>query len=144
VTFQIAGTRTSRRFERGWRTFEWWPSEVAPGRYPVWATATDHAGNSTLLALPWVTVAEDTEPPAVRLALAGLRLEWRASDPQSPWFDVRVERRIEGRVFRRELGRFERRGEAELRDPPLLPGTTAVIVRDSSGNETRIPLCPAF
>lgn len=144
VTLQIAGTRTSRWFERGWHTFEWWPSEVAPGRYPVWATATDRAGNSTLLGLPWVTVGEDTQPPAVRLALAGSRLEWRASDSQSPWFDVTIERRLDGRLVRRELGRFRRVGEAEFRDPPLLPGTTALLVSDSSGNVTRIPVCPAY
>jgi hypothetical protein len=144
VTFQIAGKRTSRRFERGWRTFEWWPADVEPGRYPVWATATDHAGNSTLIGLPWVTVAEDTEPPAVRLSLDGARLEWRASDPESPWFEVTVERRVEGRILRRPLGRFERKGEAELRDPPLLPGTTALLVADSSGNVSRIPLCAAL
>ena len=144
VTFQIAGTRTAQWFERGWQTFEWWPWEVQPGRYPVWATATDRAGNSALLGLPWVTVGEDTEPPAVRLALAGHRLEWRASDPKSPWFDVTVERRIDGRLVRRDLGRFERHGETELRDPPLLPGTSAILVADSSGNVTRIPLCPAY
>ena len=145
VTLRIAGTRTSRWYERGWRTFEWWPAEsVRPGRYPVWATATDRAGNSTLLGLPWVTVDEDTEPPAVRVEHAGASLAWRASDPKSPWFEVSVERRVDGRLFRRQLGRFARRGEAELHDPPVLPGTTAVIVRDSSGNETRIPLCPAY
>ena len=145
VSFQIAGTRTSQWFERGWRTFEWWPpSSVEPGRYPVWATATDRAGNSRLLGLPWVTVGEDTDPPAVRLALARNRLEWRASDRKSPWFDVTIERRIEGRLARRELGRFQRRGGATFRDPPVLPGTTAVLVADSSGNVTRIPLCPAY
>jgi hypothetical protein len=144
VTFQIAGTRTSQWFERGWRTFQWWALDVDAGRYPVWATATDRAGNSSLLGLPWVAVGEDDEPPAVRLALAGGRLEWRASDAKSPWFEVSVERRIDGRLVRRELGRFERHGEAELRNPPLLPGTTALLVEDSSGNVSRIPLCPAY
>ena len=89
-------------------------------------------------------MGEDTEPPAVRVEHAGASLAWRASDSKSPWFEVSVERRVDGRLFRRQLGRFARRGEAELHDPPVLPGTTAVIVRDSSGNETRIPLCPAY
>lgn len=144
VTFRIAGTRTPQWFERGWQTFRWWPWEVAPGRYPVWATATDRAGNSALLGLPWVRVGEDREPPAVRAALQGTRLEWRASDPKSPWFDVRLERRVGGKLRERELGRFERLGRARLLDPPKRTGTTFLVVEDSSGNVARIPLCAAF
>ena len=87
------------------------------GRYPVWATATDRAGNTTLLGLPWVRVGEDTKPPDVRAALDGHRLEWRASDSKSPWFDVRLERRVGGgKIKTRVLGRFERLGAARLGD----------------------------
>jgi len=142
VTFRIAGTRASQWFGRGWNTFEWWAAGVPAGRYAVWATAADVAGNSTLLGLPWVSVGEDVDPPAVRAALVGTRLEWRASDPTSPWFRVRLERRFSGRVVRRDLGRFDRRGKAQLTMPPQLPGTTALLVADTSGNVRRIPLCP--
>jgi len=144
VTFQIAGTRTSQWFERGWRTFYWWPEAVEPGRYPVWATATDRGGNATLLGLPWVHVGEDTEPPDVRVSLDGHRLEWRASDPKSPWFEVRLERLVDGRVKRRTLGRFKRLGAARLASPPTRFGTITVVVADSSGNVSRIPLCAAY
>ena len=78
------------------------------------------------------------------MELDGSELSWRASDAESPWFEVTVERRLEGRTLRRELGRFDRRGEAVLRNPPLLPGTTALLVADSSGNVARIPLCAAY
>jgi hypothetical protein len=144
VTFQIAGTRTSQWFDRGWRTFYWWPQSVEPGRYPVWATATDFAGNSTLLGLPWVHVGEDTKPPDVRAALDGHRLEWRASDSKSPWFDVRLERHVGGgKIKTRVLGRFERLGVARLKSPPTRMGTVTLVVADSSGNLARIPLCAA-
>ena len=144
VTFQIAGTRTSQWFERGWRTFYWWPQTVEPGSYPVWATATDRGGNTTLLGLPWVRVGEDTKPPDVRAVLAGHRLEWRASDSKSPWFDVRLERRVSGRVKTRVLGRFERLGAARLATPPTRMGIVTLVVADSSGNLARIPLCAAY
>jgi hypothetical protein len=144
VTFQIAGTRTSQWFERGWRTFYWWPQAVEPGNYPVWATATDRAGNETLLGLPWVRVGEDLKPPDVRAALAGNRLEWRASDSKSPWFDVRLERRVGGRIKTRVLGRFQRLGQARLATPPTRMGIVTLVVADSSGNLARIPLCAAY
>jgi hypothetical protein len=141
VTFRIAGTRTAQWFPRGWNTFQWWAYGIEPGRYPVWATATDFAGNSALLGLPWVRVGEDTRPPAVRAALQGTQLEWRASDHASPWFRVELERRFSGKVVRRSLGQFERKGRAELTTPPRLPGTTALLVTDSSGNVQRVPIC---
>jgi hypothetical protein len=144
VTFQIAGARTSQWFERGWRTFDWWPDGVEPGRYPVWATATDRGGNTDLLGLPWVHVGEDTEPPDVRASLDGNRLAWRASDSKSPWFEVRLERRVGGGIQRRDLGRFERLGAARLATPPTRSGTTTLVVADSSGNRARIPLCAAY
>jgi hypothetical protein len=79
----------------------------------------------------------------VRVALEGTRLRWRASDAQSPWFQVRLERIVAGRVRERELGRFERLGAAQLRTPPRRMGTTTLVVADSSGNVARIPLCAA-
>jgi hypothetical protein len=144
VTFQIAGARTSQWFERGWRTFDWWPDGVEPGRYPVWATATDRGGNTDLLGLPWVHVGEDTEPPDVRASLDGNRLAWRASDSKSPWFEVRLERRVGGKIKRRDLGRFGRLGAARLATPPTRSGTTTLVVADSSGNRARIALCAAY
>jgi hypothetical protein len=144
VTFRIAGTRTSQWFGRGWQTFRWWPLDVAPGRYPVWATATDLAGNRTQLGLPWVRVVADRTPPSVRVVLDGRRLEWRSSDSQSPWFDVKVERLVGGRKLERDLGRFDRQGSARLRTQPRRMGTTALLVADSSGNVVRIPLCAGY
>ena len=110
VTFRIAGTRTSQWFERGWQTFQWWPYDVPAGRYP--ATATDRGGNSMLLGLPWVRVGQDSNSPSVRVALDVTQLSWRASDAKSPWFEVRLERMVEGRLRKRDLGRFERLGAA--------------------------------
>ena len=144
VTFQIAGTRSTQWHERGWRTFYWWPQDVVPGRYPVWATATDRAGNRTLLGLPWVHVGEDTKPPDVRAELDGHRLEWRASDSKSPWFNVRLERRVGDEIKTRVLGRFERLGAARLATPPMRTGIVTLVVADSSGNLARIPLCAAY
>ena len=143
VIFQIAGTRTSQWFERGWKTFEWWPVGVKPGRYPVWATAVDRAGNSTLLGLPWVRVERDTSAPAVRAALVGTQLEWRASDNASPWFEARLEHRTRGRVEIVELGRYDRTGGAALPAAPRSPGEAALLITDTSGNVSRIPLCAA-
>ncbi len=143
VTFRIAGTRTSQWFRRGWQTFHWWPDDVEPGRYPVWASAVDFAGNTTLLGLPWVRVVRDEEPPAVRAALHGSQLRWRASDYASPWFEAALEVRSEGRVEIVELGRFDRTGGIHLDTPPTEPGTTTLIVTDNSGNPARIPLCAA-
>jgi hypothetical protein len=141
VTFRIAGTRTSRWFERGWKTFEWWPLGVRPGRYPVWATAVDRAGNSTLLGLPWVHVERDTKAPAVRAVLQGTQLEWRASDNASPWFEARLEQRRDGQVEIVELGRYDQTGRAALRSLPKTPGEATLLVEDTSGNVSRIPLC---
>ena len=102
-------------------------------------------GTPTLLGLPWVHVGEDTKPPDVRAALAGHRLEWRASDSKSPWFDVRLERRVGGgRIKTRVLGRFERLGAARLATPPTRMGIVTLVVADSSGNLARIPLCAAY
>jgi D-glucuronyl C5-epimerase C-terminus len=143
VTFWIAGTRSSQWFRRGWQTYHWWPEGVAPGRYPVWATAVDVAGNSTTRGLPWVRVARDTEAPLVKAALDGSALEWRASDHASPWFHARLERRSEGRVEIVELGRFDRTGAIALDEPPAEPGATILVVTDNSGNPARIPLCAA-
>jgi hypothetical protein len=143
VTFRIAGTRTSGWFRRGWQTFHWWPFDLAPGRYPVWATAVDVAGNTTTRGLPWVRVARDTEAPAVKAALSGSQLEWRASDAASPWFEARLERRSEGRLEIIELGRFDRTGGIHLDEPPAEPGAATLVVTDTSGNPARIPLCAA-
>jgi hypothetical protein len=114
---------------------------VPAGRYPVWATATDRGGNSTLLGLPWVRVGADESPPAVRVVLRGTELEWRASDAKSPWFKARLERMVSGKLRKRNLGRFDRRGAFRLRTPPLQMGTTTLVIADTSGNVARIPLC---
>ena len=46
---------------------------------------------------------------------------------------------VEGRLRKRDLGRFERLGAARLRTPPRRMGTTTLVVADSSGNLARIP-----
>jgi D-glucuronyl C5-epimerase C-terminus len=143
VTFRIGRSITTRSFGRGWRTFTWWPGSTRPARYPVRATAVDAAGNRTVARLHDVAVERDTTRPAVRAALAGDRLEWRASDSGSPWFDVRLERLARARVQIVALGRFGRRGSAALAARPPRAGTVALLVADSSGNVARVPLCVA-
>ena len=141
VTFRIADARTSGWFRRGWQTFHWWPFELAPGRYPVWATAVDVAGNRSTRGLPWVRVARDTDAPLVKAALSGSQLEWRASDAASPWFEARLERRSEGRVEIVELGRFDRTGGIHLDEPPAEPGAARSSSPTRRGTPARIPLC---
>jgi D-glucuronyl C5-epimerase C-terminus len=143
VTFRIAGDVAAQSFGRGWQTFTWWPELTRAGRYPVSASAVDAAGNRTVARLSDVTVERDTTRPAVRASLSADRLEWRASDSGSPWFDVRLERLARARVQVVELGRFGRRGSAALAARPTRAGAVALLVADSSGNVARVPLCVA-
>ena len=103
-----------------------------------------------LLGLPWVRVGQDSNPPSVRVALDVTQLSWRASDAKSPWFEVRLERMVEGRLRKRDLGRFERLGAARLgrrragwaRRPsssPTAPGTS----RGSRSARSLARLAPA-
>jgi hypothetical protein len=100
--------------------------------------ATDLAGNKAELDLPDATVKVDRVPPALTARLVGKRLVWRASDPETPWLDLRL--RLVGeshdtRLVR--LGKKPLRGSMRLFPRPGVWHTT-LIARDSSGNRTEV------
>ena len=143
VTFQIAGTRTSQWFERGSLPLLLVAASGGAGNYPVWATATDRAGKRPFSVCRGCVWARTSSHPTFALRWPASRLEWRASD-SIPWFHVRLERRVGGRIKTRVLGRFQRLGQARLATPPTRMGIVTLVVADSSGNLARIPLCGVY
>jgi D-glucuronyl C5-epimerase-like protein len=142
VTIRVGSEQRTLLMGRGKRTIEMFPGKVPAGTYPVSVRAVDLAGNPAEIELPDAVVKVDTTPPVVAARLAGnKRLTWRARDAETPWIDLRLQLvggpHNNARVV--QFGKMPMRGTMRLVPKPGVWKTT-LIVRDSSGNRTLVPL----
>jgi D-glucuronyl C5-epimerase C-terminus len=94
VTFAVGGKVTTYRWAAGPHTVNWTPpAGLAPGTYPVQATATSYAGHKATYSLAPVVVQWDTAPPAIAVqpTLSGTTLTWSFTDPGTPTVDLAVD-----------------------------------------------------
>jgi hypothetical protein len=139
VTVTAGGRATSAWVSHGSHTLGWSPGSLPPGTYEPTLSAVDLAGNRASLTLPPVTVAWDTTAPDVTASAAGRRLTWRATDPGTPWLDLRVLLARSGRHATLRLGRRGLAGSTTLRLPPGR-WSAALVAANSAGKRARIPL----
>ncbi|MEO6867199.1 MAG: D-glucuronyl C5-epimerase family protein [Gaiellales bacterium] len=118
---------------------------IAPdGEYLVSFTVTDILGNRSTAHLPsTLSVEADVVPPELRLVTVRARgartlVTVDAADIGSRWIDIEV--RVGGKVLARKRGR--RDGSTNVLVPARIGKVQrgSVILRDSSGNETKQPL----
>ncbi|HYY05677.1 MAG TPA: D-glucuronyl C5-epimerase family protein, partial [Candidatus Limnocylindria bacterium] len=139
VTVAADGRATTLWLSHGSHTLWWSPGSLRPGSYRPTLNAVDLAGNRTSLALPPITVAWDTTPPDVTASAAGKRLTWHATDPGTPWLDLRVLLAGGGRHVTLRLGRRGLSGSTTLR-LPRGRWSAALVAANSAGRRTRVPL----
>jgi D-glucuronyl C5-epimerase C-terminus len=139
VTVAANGRATTAWLSHGSHTLFWSPGSLRPGSYQPTLSAVDLAGNKASLPLPPITVAWDTTPPDVTASAAGRRLTWQATDPGTPWLDLRVLLARSGRHVTLWLGRRGLAGSRTLRLPPGR-WAAALVAANSAGKRTRVPL----
>jgi hypothetical protein len=139
VTVSAEGRTTSVWLSHGSNTLAWSPGSLPPGTYEPTLSAVDLAGNKASLPLPPITVAWDTTAPAVTASAAGRRLTWQATDPGTPWLDLRVLLARSGRHVTLRLGRRGLAGSTTLRLPPGR-WSAALVAANSAGKRARVPL----
>ena len=99
----------------------------------------DLAGNKASTGLPPFTVAWDTTAPDVTASAGGRRLTWRATDPGTPWLDLRVLLARSSQHVTLWLGRRGLSGSTTLRLPPGR-WSAALVAANSAGKRRRVPL----
>jgi hypothetical protein len=139
VTVAANGRATTAWLSHGSHTLFWSPGSLRPGSYQPTLSAVDLAGNKAALTLPPITVAWDTTPPDVTASAAGRRLTWHATDPGTPWLDLRVLLARSGRHVTLWLGRRGLSGARTLRLPPGR-WSAALVAANSAGRRARVPL----
>ena len=124
VTLAVAGqVLTWSGLSRGDHTLVWKPGpDVQPGTYTVTVQATDFTGRRATFQLAPVTVAWDTAPPPLTAAVAadGVTLSWTASDPGTPWLELKLDLSDPAGVQppqQLDLGQQPTSGTYELDDP---------------------------
>jgi D-glucuronyl C5-epimerase-like protein len=139
VTLGAGGRVTSTWLSHGSHTLTWSPGSIRPGSYDPALRAVDLVGNRTEVTLPPIAVAWDTKPPALTASATGRRLTWKATDPGTPWLDLRVllSRGSKGLVLR--LGRRGLSGSTALRLPHGR-WSAALVAANSAGKRTRVAL----
>jgi D-glucuronyl C5-epimerase C-terminus len=139
VTVTAGGRATSVWLSHGSQTLAWSPGSLRPGTYEATLSAVDLAGNQGSVSLPPIAVAWDTTAPAVTASAAGRRLTWRATDPGTPWLDLRVLLARSGRHATLRLGRRGLAGSTTLGLPPGR-WSAALVAANSAGKRSRVPL----
>jgi D-glucuronyl C5-epimerase C-terminus len=139
VTLSGGGRATTAWLSHGSHSLAWSPGSLKPGSYTVTLSAVDLAGNKASRDLPPIAVAWDTKPPAVTASVAGRRLRWSASDPGTPWLDLRVLLAAGSKHVTLWLGRRGLSGARTLRLPPGR-WSAALVAANSAGKRTRVPL----
>ena len=87
LTLSIGGRVLTYRLGRGTHVLTWTPpATLAPGTYPVTASAVSYVGLRTRVQLAPIVVAWDTSPPSFPQPpqLQGTTLTWQADDPGTP------------------------------------------------------------
>ena len=139
VTVSGGGRATTAWLSHGPHSLAWFPGSLKPGAYPLTLSAVDLAGNRASRDLPPITVAWDTKPPVLSASVAGRRLRWSATDPGTPWLDLRVLLSRGGRHVTLWLGRRGLSGSRTLRLPHGRWSAT-LLAANSAGKRTRVPL----
>jgi hypothetical protein len=139
VTVTAGGRATSAWVSHGSHTLAWSAGSLRPGTYEATLSAVDLAGNRGSVPLPPIAVAWDTTAPAVTASAAGRRVTWRATDPGTPWLDLRVLLARSGRHATLRLGRRGLAGSTTLRLPPGR-WSAALVAANSAGKRARVPL----
>ncbi len=123
----------------GWHRISWSTSKRVARTFSPGADAKDLAGNKATAPLAPIVLARDTTPPTVKASVAKRRVSWKAADAETPWVRLRL-RLTRGGVHKLvHLGRHPLAGSLRL---PLPRGRweTTLVVLDSSGNKTPVPL----
>lgn len=136
IVLRIAGETRRRQLPAGAHVLTWSPKRRPPGVYDVRLSAVDRVGNRSDLRLAPVRVQRDRKPPRLAaVRISPRRVTWRATDPQSPWLDLRLVLKRGEASRRLPLGRRRHAGSAALALPRESWHATFVAV-DSAGNET--------
>ena len=136
---------TYRNLARGAHTLTWKPGPgVTPGTYAVTVQATDFTGKRATFHLAPVTVVWDTLPPPVvaQVDATTLVLSWQASDPGTPWLELKLDLSDPTGVQppqQIDLGQQPTAGTLQLAIPP---GTwnAALEATNSAAFTTTVPL----
>ena len=139
VTVAAGGRATSAWLSHGSHTLVRSPGPLRPGSYQPTLSAVDLAGNRGAVTLPPITVAWDTSAPDVTASAGGRRLTWHATDPGTPWLDLRVLLAQGSRHVTLWLGRRGLSGATTLRLPPGR-WSAALVAANSAGKRARVPL----
>jgi hypothetical protein len=139
VTISAGGRATSAWLSHGSHMLGWSPGSLRPGTYEATLSAVDLAGNRGSVDLPPIAVAWDTTAPDVTASASGRRLTWRATDPGTPWLDLRVLLARGSRHATLWLGRRGLSGSTRLR-LPRGRWSAALVAANSAGRRTRVPL----
>ena len=144
VTLAVAGqVLTWSGLSRGDHTLVWKPgSDVQPGTYTVTVQATDFTGRRATFQLAPVSVVWDTTPPPLVAAVEGTTLSWQASDPGTPWLELKLDLSDPAGIVppvQIDLGRQPTSGTVELTIPPGT-WTAALEATNSAGLTTTLPL----
>jgi len=140
VTIRVGGDKLKLgTLEGGWHRVWWSSGKRDPRTFNPAADAKDLAGNTASAPLARIILARDEKPPLVDASVMKRRLTWKATDAATPWVKLRLRltRADEHKVV--QLGRHPLAGSLRL---PLPRGTwdTMLVVFDSSGNKTTVPL----
>jgi hypothetical protein len=139
VTLSGGGRATTAWLSHGPHSLAWSPGSLKPGSYTVTLSAVDLAGNKASRDLPPIEVAWDTKPPVVSASVAARRLRWNATDPGTPWLDLRVLLAGGGKHLTLRLGHRGLAGATTLRLPPGR-WSAALVAANSAGKRARVPL----
>jgi D-glucuronyl C5-epimerase-like protein len=140
VTVSAGGRATTAWLSHGSHTLAWSPGpSLRPGSYRPTLSAVDLAGNKASLPLPPITVAWDTAAPDLTASATGRRLTWSATDPGTPWLDLRVLLAANGKHVLLRLGRRGLAGSRTLR-LPRGRWSAALVAANSAGKRARVPL----
>jgi hypothetical protein len=139
VTLGGSGRSTTAVLSHGPHSLTWSPGSLKPGTYTVTLSAVDLAGNKASRDLPPIALAWDTKPPVLSASVAGRRLHWSATDPGTPWLDLRVLLAGGGRHLTLRLGHRGLAGATTLRIPPGR-WSAALVAANSAGKRARVPL----
>jgi hypothetical protein len=140
VTVRVGGDRLRLGLlSGGWHRVWWSPGRRPAGTFTPTVAAVDLAGNPGSRPVAEITIAIDTKPPEVEASVRRRTLTWRATDGATPWITMRLRLERAGKSKVVELGRHSLSGSLLM---PLPRGTwkAVLVVHDSSGNRTRVPL----
>jgi hypothetical protein len=140
VTIRVGGdTLKLGTLPGGWHRVWWKTGKRDPRTFTPAVDAVDLAGNGGSAPLAPIVLARDETPPDVDATVKKRRLTWKARDGETPWVALRLRLTRAGVQKVVQLGRHPLAGSLVL-SPPRGTWEAALVVLDSSGNRTTVPL----